>query len=165
MIAPNSISYAAYLLCASDTLLNTSGGLLAQAPAFRTGWQGPLVKDAALCPWIEVHQTKHGMSPHLMMGGGGRSWVNDYEVQIFHQTASWLGNSGAAFRDLWATEYYLTHSVFAISSNFSLPALTGSNPSLNLQLMQLDSELWNVDQVAEQTLVTNLITLKYQGQG
>jgi hypothetical protein len=164
MIAPNSVSYAVFLLCASDALLTTSGGLLTPANPFNVGWHGPLLDNPAQCPWLQVHNVKHSAAPFLV-GAASRSWKNRYDILVYHQDASWLANSGDAFKRVWDAEYYLTHSVFAISSNYSLPLLTAGQPGLNLILEDVQSELWNVDQVNEQTLVTNLMTLRYSGQG
>jgi len=164
MIAPNSVSTAVFLLCASDALLQGSGGPLTPANPFLVGWHGPLLKAPERCPWIQVHNVKHRAQPYLI-GAGSRAWKNSYEVLVYHQDASFLSASGDAFRRVWDAEYYLTHSLFAIPQNYSLPLLTAGQPGLNLMLEDVESQLWDVDERNEQTLVTNLLTLKYSGQG
>jgi hypothetical protein len=163
VIAQNSVSYAVYLTIASDTNLVSSGGLFADQQPVQIGWQGPLLKSQAQSPWIEVHATKHAAKPYLV-GAGTRGWRNDFEIPVFMQAGSVVG-SGDAFKRAWDLEYYLVHSVFFISSNYSLPILTANAPSVNMIIDGHDSDLWDVDQQNEMTLVTILTTLRYFGQG
>lgn len=163
MIAQNSVSYAVYLTIASDTNLVSSGGLFAAQQPVHVGWQQPLLKAPNQAPWIEVHATKHSAKPYLA-GAGTRGWRNEFEIPLFMQAASIVG-SGDAFKQAWDLEYYLTHSVFFINSNFSLPILTANTAGVNMMIEGHDSDLWDVDQQTEMTLVTLLTTLRYSGQG
>ena len=163
MIATNSVSYAVYLAIASDANLVSSGGLFAAQQPVRVGWQGPIPRDPALAPFIQVHAAKHHAEPYLI-GAGTRSWRNRFEIPLFMQTVSIVG-SGDAFKQAWDIEHYLAQSVYAISSNFSLPTLTANAAGANLMFDGFASELFEVDQQNEMTLVTILATLKYNGQG
>ena len=161
MIAPNSVSYGVYLLCASDALLGTSGGLLTPANPFNVGFYGQLGKDASRCPWIEVHQTKREGSPYVL--GKPQFQENKFDIRLFHGDASWLGSSGDAFRRVWDAEQFLVHSLFSAPGNVALSGLVA--PGVSLVLQSFTSELYELAEDTEQVYVTNLLTLHYLGHG
>ena len=162
MIAPNSVATGIFLLCASDANLvaNSGSGLTPNQP-FQVGLYGPLVADPALCPWLQVHLTKHESLPYVL--GRPQFQEQKFEVRVFHADASWFGSSGDVFRRVWDAEYYLTHSLFNAPGNVALSGLVA--PGVTLVQQGFTSELWALDEVNEGTLVTNLLTLRLTGHG